>query len=65
MADTTIDKEVGLVSLVTVGVALKRTIRYDDCVISVVPTVAGTTYKKVNQLLYNETTGKLVVVYEP
>jgi len=65
MADTTIDKEVGLVSFVTADVALRRTIRYDDCVISVVPTVAGTTYKKVNQLLYNETTGKLIVVYEP
>ena len=65
MADTTIDKEVGLVSFVTVGVALKRTIVSDDCVISVVPTVAGTTYKKVNQLLYNVTTGRLIVVYEP
>jgi len=65
VADTTIDKEVGLVSFVTAGVALKHTITYDDCVISVVPTVAGTIYKKVNQLLYNATTGKLIVVYEP
>ena len=65
MADTTIDKEVGLVSFVEGTVALKRTIKYDDCVISVVPTIAGTTYKKVNQLLYNVTTGKLIVVYEP
>ena len=65
MADTTVDKEVGLISFVTSNIALKRTITYDDCIISVVPTIAGTTYKKVNQLLYNQTTGKLVVVYEP
>ena len=63
--DKTIDKEAGLVSFVTADVALKRTIVFSDCVISVLPTVAGTTYKKVNQLLYNETTGKLIVVYEP
>jgi len=45
-------------------VALKRTITYDDCIVSVIPTISGTEYKKVNQILYNVTTGKLIVVYE-
>lgn len=65
MADTTIDKEKGLVSFVKAGIALKRTITYDDCIISVLPTTEGTEFKKVNQIYYNVTTGKLVVVYEP
>jgi len=64
MPDITIDKEKGLVSLVEGDIALKRTIRYDDCVISVIPTIAGSEFKKVNNIYINVTTGKLIVVYE-
>ena len=65
MANITIDKEKGLVSFVEGIVVLKRTIRYDDCIISVIPTIAGSEFKKVNNIYINVTTGKLIVVYEP
>lgn len=60
MAITEVDKVEGIIHIIKDGHDLGRTHKYADTVISVPPDG----YKKVKNIYFNPTTGKLVVVYK-
>jgi len=64
MVTVEIDKESDSIVFIEDGIPRARTVVYEDCIISAIPTVLGTEFKKVNSIYYNVTTGKLVVVYK-
>lgn len=64
MPTVEIDKEGCHIIETIAGVESHRTVRWEDTIISAIPTVTGTEFKKVLNIYYNVTTSKLIVVYE-